>query len=103
MRMFYGTYIVRSQDIGIRFDCLDESRESRRYVREICNRSSDDENLALWIFLPCHQVNDGLGILECVFRGGSSGVLSVVCQFVRKTQIGDCVCVNDACTTSCNL
>jgi hypothetical protein len=81
------TYVVRSQNILIGIDGFDETCKSSSYVRKVGNTASNDEYLSSGIFLAGHQINQGLGIFECVFHAWRAGILSIVCQLIRKAQI----------------
>mmetsp|Transcript_52310 Transcript_52310/g.122892 ORF Transcript_52310/g.122892 Transcript_52310/m.122892 type:complete len:416 (-) Transcript_52310:223-1470(-) len=79
---------------------LDQACESGRDVSEVCDTSSDDQELALWVLVAAHQGEDCLGIREGLLCGGSSRIFSIIGQLLSPAVVRHGVRVHNRCATT---
>ena len=87
---------------------LYESLKGSRNIGKISNRTTNDPKFGFatsgrawrWWFVSRHELNEGGGILVRGFGAGCTGIFTVIGQFVSVTEIGHCIGISNARTTS---
>mmetsp|Transcript_6072 Transcript_6072/g.14522 ORF Transcript_6072/g.14522 Transcript_6072/m.14522 type:complete len:454 (+) Transcript_6072:1966-3327(+) len=92
--------IVRKNLLLKRLQCLYQPSEGRCNIGEICDTTSNNQYLAVWVLVLAHQPQDCLRILETLFCGWRPGILPIVCELLAESIISNRVRVNDRSATS---
>ena len=80
-----------------------DTLEGRCDVGEVGNTTTDEQNLTLLVLRSAeHEVEDSAGVVEGLSLSGSTRVLTIVGELAGEAGRGDCVGVDNGCTTTSN-